>query len=230
METVKCEVIKDLLPLYVDDVVSKESRELVEEHLDGCTECKAYYESLKGADATVVKNDAADDKKTIQKIRKTINKKRAITICLTAVLLITVGVGFYYMFFVKQSYLPYEETGLYVEDGVLQTKEPYYCYYVFEVPEEDTLYVYITTTAYERNQEQGKVVIVDELYRESITTYDDSEIEEFEKTEFKKVYYISQENVQTLKDIYWESDETEAGIRERIEALQEESFLIWETE
>ena len=37
---IKCEVINDLLPLYVDDVLSKESRELVEEHICECGNCK----------------------------------------------------------------------------------------------------------------------------------------------------------------------------------------------
>lgn len=43
---VSCDVIKDLLPLYVDDVCSEASRQLLEEHLAGCEACQAYYESL----------------------------------------------------------------------------------------------------------------------------------------------------------------------------------------
>ena len=37
---VKCAVINDLLPLYVDDVLSKESRELIEEHIRECESCR----------------------------------------------------------------------------------------------------------------------------------------------------------------------------------------------
>jgi hypothetical protein len=37
---ISCEIIKDLLPLYHDDVCSKESRALVEEHLADCITCK----------------------------------------------------------------------------------------------------------------------------------------------------------------------------------------------
>ena len=33
-----CEVIRDLLPLYADDVCSGRSRELIEEHLQECPE------------------------------------------------------------------------------------------------------------------------------------------------------------------------------------------------
>ncbi len=37
---ISCEIIKDLLPLYHDDVCSEESRVMVEEHLTDCTTCK----------------------------------------------------------------------------------------------------------------------------------------------------------------------------------------------
>lgn len=36
----KCEVIRDLLPLYIDECCSDESRRLVEEHLKECSECR----------------------------------------------------------------------------------------------------------------------------------------------------------------------------------------------
>ncbi len=35
-----CKVIEDLLPLYLDDICSEESREIVEEHLKECEECR----------------------------------------------------------------------------------------------------------------------------------------------------------------------------------------------
>ena len=33
---ISCNIIEDLLPLYVDDMVSEDSRQLVEEHLKAC--------------------------------------------------------------------------------------------------------------------------------------------------------------------------------------------------
>lgn len=45
---ITCDVIKDLLPLYVDEVLSKDSNLLVEEHLKTCGDCTTYYERLKG--------------------------------------------------------------------------------------------------------------------------------------------------------------------------------------
>ncbi|WP_188890272.1 zf-HC2 domain-containing protein [Paenibacillus radicis (ex Gao et al. 2016)] len=41
-----CEVIKDLLPLYIDQVCSESSKQLVEEHLAKCDSCKAEYTKM----------------------------------------------------------------------------------------------------------------------------------------------------------------------------------------
>ena len=41
-----CSVIRDLLPLYAEDLASEESAELVREHLDGCEGCRLYLDSL----------------------------------------------------------------------------------------------------------------------------------------------------------------------------------------
>lgn len=42
-----CNVIKDLMPLYIDECCSKKSGELVEEHIAACPECKSFFESMK---------------------------------------------------------------------------------------------------------------------------------------------------------------------------------------
>lgn len=42
----KCEIIRDLIPLYLDDVCSEESKKLVEDHLSECKECRKYMKEL----------------------------------------------------------------------------------------------------------------------------------------------------------------------------------------
>ena len=42
-----CNVIKDLLPLYADQICSEESRGLVEEHLTDCTDCSALLRQMR---------------------------------------------------------------------------------------------------------------------------------------------------------------------------------------
>ena len=48
MSRIPCEIIQDLLPLYVDDVCSAKSKICVEEHLVECAECRKYLQTLKG--------------------------------------------------------------------------------------------------------------------------------------------------------------------------------------
>ena len=47
MSRIPCNVNKDLLPLYVDDVCSEESKAMVEEHLAGCRKCQDYFDALR---------------------------------------------------------------------------------------------------------------------------------------------------------------------------------------
>ncbi len=41
-----CNLIRDILPLYVDNVCSAESKEIVKTHLADCTVCTAYFQSM----------------------------------------------------------------------------------------------------------------------------------------------------------------------------------------
>lgn len=43
---ISCDVIRDLLPLYHDNVCSEESKTLVEEHLEQCEECREELKKI----------------------------------------------------------------------------------------------------------------------------------------------------------------------------------------
>lgn len=42
-----CDIVKDLLPNYIEGLTSQRSNEYVKEHLETCNECKESYESMK---------------------------------------------------------------------------------------------------------------------------------------------------------------------------------------
>lgn len=42
----KCNIVRDLIPLYIDDCCSEESEAIVKEHIDNCPKCKEFYESM----------------------------------------------------------------------------------------------------------------------------------------------------------------------------------------
>jgi len=58
----ECEVIRDLLPLYVDEICSETSREIVEEHLQGCEECTAMAQRLR---KTEIEKDLRSEKQDV---------------------------------------------------------------------------------------------------------------------------------------------------------------------
>lgn len=41
-----CDIVKDLLPLYVDGMVSEVSKKSIENHLDYCTDCSEIYHNM----------------------------------------------------------------------------------------------------------------------------------------------------------------------------------------
>lgn len=63
----KCEVIQDLLPSYIDGLTSEESNKLIEEHLAGCSVCRDYLSAMK---EEVTASSVAKNQKEIRPFRK----------------------------------------------------------------------------------------------------------------------------------------------------------------
>jgi len=86
MDNVHCNIIQDLLPLYADDVVSPQSRELVEAHLCGCESCRGFLAQIR-EDIPV---PLASDEAVLEKISNVQRKKRLRAALLTALWMILV--------------------------------------------------------------------------------------------------------------------------------------------
>lgn len=52
-----CAIVRDLLPLYVDDVVSSETRTWIQRHVQTCPDCQRHLEELKKPDPVIVQQD-----------------------------------------------------------------------------------------------------------------------------------------------------------------------------
>ena len=72
----KCEIIRDLIPLYIDDVASPSSRLMVEEHLEECPECRGEVERLKNDEIAQV---IAEEKEEVIADQRTFFKRRSAT-------------------------------------------------------------------------------------------------------------------------------------------------------
>ena len=89
----KCEIIKDLLPSYIDGLTSAESNSEIEEHLLTCQECTEALEQMK----TEVDAENVELNKEMIKPFKKLNKRviKAVLITL-AVCIVIVGSYFYF--------------------------------------------------------------------------------------------------------------------------------------
>ena len=68
---IKCEVIQDLMPSYLDEICSDASRELVEQHLQNCESCRKRCELLKNwSNDFAVENMEEKQLDGMQKVRK----------------------------------------------------------------------------------------------------------------------------------------------------------------
>ena len=82
----QCEIMQDLLPLYVDGACSESSAAMVKEHLETCPECKALYEKL--CSDTGEETLKAEMVGVVAKHEKKVKKKRLLTIVASVVLTI----------------------------------------------------------------------------------------------------------------------------------------------
>lgn len=58
----ECEIIRDLLPLYADGVASNASREIIEEHLPDCPDCREYLKRIREDE---LEKDLKDEKNAV---------------------------------------------------------------------------------------------------------------------------------------------------------------------
>ncbi len=87
MDKITCNVIGDLLPLYADDVVSEDTKGLVEGHLAECEECAEKYAQMKREIDEDIRLKAAEaERSALLAAKKKIRKKRIITAILSCII------------------------------------------------------------------------------------------------------------------------------------------------
>ena len=87
---ISCDIIKDILPLYAEDMVSNATREMVDEHLCKCDDCTKELASLKKAQAVPVDVEIT----SLKRIGDTLRRRRVLTVLavmMTAVAFIVTG-------------------------------------------------------------------------------------------------------------------------------------------
>jgi len=98
---ISCDIIRDLLPLYAEDMVSPDSRKLVDDHLCGCDACTKILGSIQKAAAIPV----ASDPESLKKVKKGIRRRRILSVMAALLTLITLA-----SFVITYLFVPFQLT------------------------------------------------------------------------------------------------------------------------
>jgi Predicted integral membrane protein len=90
----KCEIIKDLLPSYIDGLTSNESNLEIEEHLKTCQECQNVLNQMK----TDIDTDSIELNKESIKPFKKLNQKILQSVVITLIGCILIVGAYFYLF------------------------------------------------------------------------------------------------------------------------------------
>ncbi len=88
---ISCDVAKDLLPLYAEDLCSEDSKRLLQEHLQTCGDCRVQYERMKNAELFPAETQEADEQSAetcLTAYAKKIRRRRMLLRCLIPVLIL----------------------------------------------------------------------------------------------------------------------------------------------
>lgn len=122
-----CELIKDIMPIYIDEALSDKSKEIVKEHLNECKECNDIYQKTKDRVVDrnlnlVFQNKTVDYAKKIKKTRMVITVFIGIMIIGMASMGMSIISGKYDTFVVRiGSYIEAKE---YIERGWIPQEIP----------------------------------------------------------------------------------------------------------
>ena len=109
MDKINCNIIKDILPLYIDDVLCQDTRELIEHHIEHCHNCKQELALLKSdLPASQVVITPEDDENLVKKIGLAIRKQRLFTGVCSAILAIIIVI-LLFAYLTTPEYIPYSE-------------------------------------------------------------------------------------------------------------------------
>ena len=113
MSKISCNAVRDLLPLYIDGVVSEETKSEVEKHLSECSECQNEYVLLKKEVVLPSNPDLrSESANALKTMKHKLTKKKivisVVSVFVTLVLVATLFVGFNYsVIFQRGNPIPY---------------------------------------------------------------------------------------------------------------------------
>ncbi|MGX7107932.1 zf-HC2 domain-containing protein [Facklamia miroungae] len=120
-----CDLIVDLLPLYVEGVLSQTSNEIVEEHLRECEDCIELLEELKKDNSLRLKEKESYETHVKEYTERVKKRKRIIRLALGALFFVCIGAASIMTYFathdpfeyIATDIATYQEAKEYIKEG-----------------------------------------------------------------------------------------------------------------
>ena len=240
---ITCNIIEDLLPLYVDDMVSEDSRKLVEEHLKGCPACRKMQEEMMRENrltAGIKDGNSVQINKTeaesLKKIRRRIRKKRILSVILAVVLVAAAGGAGHYWYYDKENYISWDAANISVKDGkVYSTVSPLGRLKSILSVDQKNMFYMMSETMWTRSQYPSDSAEENELwsikeFQEAHDRGGDAVTDETSlPSGIENVYYVDPENVKEACKL-WDYQDDPQEAQKKAEELAAKSHLIWSAE
>jgi hypothetical protein len=115
----ECSIVKDLLPLYAENMTSKDTAEFVKTHLEGCESCRNEYTRIKEPPAAQA--EITTESAPLRAVKKRLTRKKILIAAgavLATVLLIFALVMFFDSRPVTTVYHDWSESTIYTDDDI----------------------------------------------------------------------------------------------------------------
>lgn len=246
---ITCDVIQDLMPSYVDGILSEDSRALVEEHMGTCQECRKMYEIMKeeqgkeqtkmrpsaisgagsgvGGTENTERNANAGSAAALKKIRKKLIVRRVLTAAMAVILTLILAAAGYNHWYFNEKYMTLEDSGMYVKDNRLYSSNNLISRMKVQYTEDGkTEFVYAIDAPYAGTLElKGDDMLLQDFLKktEEVSPEDDSTPETV-----KEVYYMSAEAEKKSLELTELEVKGELDAAEKIvDEMKQESEMIW---
>lgn len=238
---ITCDVIQDLMPSYVDGILSEDSRTLVKEHMKNCGECRRMYEIMKEEQekgqtrmrVTAVSKTAAGDAKNtgsaaaLKKIRKKILVRRVLTAAAAAALTLIIAAAGYNHWYFNEKYMTLEDSGMYVKDNCLYSSNNLISRMkVYYTEDGKTEFVYAIDAPYAGTLElKGDDMMLQDFSQKTAEAAPD---DDSTPETVKEVYYMSEEAMKkSLELLDLEAGGDQDAAEKMAAKMKQESKLIW---
>lgn len=250
---ITCDVIQDLMPSYVDGILSEDSQALVKEHMESCKECRKMLEIMKeeqGKEQAQMISSAASGAQrragetennctiksnekevgsaaALKKIRKKLIIRRVLTAAVAVILTLIAAAAGYDHWYFNEKYMTLENSGMYVKNNRLYSSNNLINRMKVQYTEDGkTEFVYAIDAPYAGTLElKGDDMLLQDFSKktEEVSPEDDSTPETV-----TEVYYMSEEASKkslglTEMEVKGDLDAAEKIVDE----MKQESKLIW---